>query len=758
LECAAPAALWTISIRFCLGLFLWLCLLPLASAQQRPYIGFVYPAGGQQGTTVQIRLGGQGLDGVQSVLVTGTGVSAKVVEYYRRFSNEELRLVNEQLALLRREGISDTDLDEVVMAQKPLMASDNADMDAEKPAAKAAAKVNSDAAQQWIDKIEKRTSEHVVNPDCPSIASLVMVEVTIAPNADPGDREIRLVTLKGVSNPLGFYVGQLPEVSRKPMRTASLQVLGKEAQALRQRLPGDIEDEVKLPCTLNGQIASGEVNRYRFEARRGQQLVMVTHARQLVPFIADAVPGWFQPVLTLYDAQGKEVAYADDYRFQPDPVMLYSVPKDGQYVLEVRDGLYRGREDFVYRISLGELPFITSVFPPGCPAKTPLSPELKGWNLKGAEPVRLPPGAEPGIHRLTVARKGMVSNPVPFALDELPETLEQEPNPAPANAQKLTLPVILNGRIGARDDWDVFQFAGRSNDLVAVEVWARRLDSPLDSVIKLTDSAGHLLALNDDYEDLASGINTHHADSRLLVRLPQTGTFYVHLGDTARQGGEEYVYRLRLSAPQPDFDLRVVPSSVSLRSNSTATLTVYAQRRDGFAGSIKLALKDPPPGFSATPVTLTGTQMVARLNLKAKLISTPEPVSLSLVGTVKTDGRDVQRLALPAEDQMQAFLWRHLVPAKDLKALVFDPAYQPPNKRPLPARAAPVPPTNAPVIVAAVPATNSPAGSTNAVPASPKFTPQQVAGRLRQLKQLYEEGMLTDSFYLEKVAECEAAQ
>ena len=38
-----------------------------------------------------------------------------------------------------------------------------------------------------------------------------------------------------------------------------------------------------------------------------------------------------------------------------------------------------------------------------------------------------------------------------------------------------------------------------------------------------------------------------------------------------------------------------------------------------------------------------------------------------------------------------------------------------------------------------------------------KFSKQQVAGRLQQLKYLHEEGLLTDKFYNEKVAECEAA-
>ena len=35
-----------------------------------------------------------------------------------------------------------------------------------------------------------------------------------------------------------------------------------------------------------------------------------------------------------------------------------------------------------------------------------------------------------------------------------------------------------------------------------------------------------------------SGVNTHHADSYLMVKLPADGTYYVHLGDTPRHGGE----------------------------------------------------------------------------------------------------------------------------------------------------------------------------------------------------------------------------
>jgi hypothetical protein len=556
------------------------------------------------------------------------------------------------------------------------------------------------------------------------------------------------------------------------MVTAVQQVLGKEAQALRKRLPGDEEDRISLPSTVNGQMASGEVHQYSFEARRGQRLVISTLGRALVPFIADAVPGWFQPVLALYDSGGKEVAYDDDYRFKPDPTILYEVPKDGEYTFTIRDGLYRGREDFVYRITIGEMPFISSLFPLGAPASAPIKPEIRGWNLEGAELSSLPANAQPGVYSLTAKRKGFVSNPMPFALDKLPEVLEQEPNNTPATAQKVTLPVIINGRIDNPDDRDVYEFEGRSNDLVVAEIRARRLDSPLDSVLRLTDATGKLLAFNDDREDPGAGLNTHHADSYLLVRLPVDGAYYVHIGDTARQGGEEYSYRLRISPPQPDFELRVVPSSLSLKSNSSGALTVYAERKDGFAGPIKLGLRDAPPGFAAAPAILTATQTVGRLNLKTSLTATHEPVALTVFGSGKAGEQDISHSAVPAEDRMQAFLWRQLVPAKDLQVMVFDPGYQPPPKRIAPPRPPHVADTNSPILTNVVVGTNTvvgtkvPAGTnsaagTNLLAAAatkPKFTKQQVAGRLRQLKLLFEEGMFTTEFYNEKVAECEAAE
>ena len=85
--------------------------------------------------------------------------------------------------------------------------------------------------------------------------------------------------------------------------------------------------------------------------------------------------------------------------------------------------------------------------------------------------------------------------PRAFRPRHAPECLEQEPNDDPAEAQPVTLPVIVNGRIDRPGDCDVFRFEGRAGQKIVAEVDARKLDSPLDSVLKLTDADGRQLAV-----------------------------------------------------------------------------------------------------------------------------------------------------------------------------------------------------------------------------------------------------------------------
>ena len=637
-------------LAFCLALFPFPAL-----AQNVPHAAYVFPAGGQQGTTVQVALGGQFLPNVTDVFVSGSGIEAKVADYIRPMNAMQATQLRDRMQELQKLPMNVAVFQEMVDIRSKLLIFN---------------------------------SKRLISP---VLAETVTLQIAIAPDAAPGRRELRVASPQGLSNPLVFCVGQLPEFTKNetiemvppPANQAPSQAV---VNQVRIEQPAT-NTEITLPATVNGRIkpglgtpqqqgrqgqpfTPGRSDRYRFQARHGQELVMVASARELMPYLADAVPGWFQADLTLYDASGHEVAYNDDYRFHPDPVIHFTVPNDGEYAVEIKDALYRGREDFVYRIAIGELPFVTSAFPLGGQAGAKTNVELTGWNLPVHQVVMDGQAKAPGIYPLATHREELLSNSLPFLLDALPEALEKEPHQTAATAQRVKLPVIVNGRIDRPGEWDVFRFEGKVGQAMVAEVYARRLESPLDSVLRLTDATGKQLALNDDCDDPGEGLETHHADSRIAATLPANGTYYLYLGDIQQKGGPEYAYRLRISAPRPDFELRVTPSAINTNGGMTVPVTVHALRKDGFSDEIRLALRDAPKGFVLAGAVLPAGQDRVRLTLTAPLPAQQKPFTLNLEGRATIDGHEVKRQAVPAEDMMQAFFYRHLVPANDLKVAV----------------------------------------------------------------------------------------
>jgi hypothetical protein len=609
---------------------LWLAIGSSAMAQGDPHIGYVYPAGGRQGTTFEATVGGRYLNAT-TVCFSGEGVSATIIKQERQVTPTEQKELRETLSKIqekRKQG-------EPVTSEEARTAED---------------------IKQKLTNFGRRLTN-------PSLGEFITLQVTVTPTAAPGNREIRLATPSGLSNPLVFNVGEVPEFSKKVWKD-----IPKAKQSMDPELdPKPPEKRITLPITLNGQIPPGGVDRYRFQAKEGQKLVVVVRARELIPFISDAVPGWFKATVALYDAKGEELAFTDDYQFHPDPVLFYKVPANGDYVVEIKDELYRGREDFVYRVSLGELPFVTGVFPLGGRIGTQTNVAATGWNLPFDQmPLDLR-GKAPGIHPLL--QRGLANRVVVMA-DTLPECFAKEPSDTAGSPQPVTLPLIINGRINQPGHMDVFRFDGKAGEQIVAEVYARRLDSPLDSVLILTDANGKQIAFNDDYEDKGSGLNTHYADSYLAATLPSAGAYFVHIGDTQHGGGDTYSYRLRISAPRPDFELRVTPSSLNVHGGASVPLTVHALRKDGFTGAIELRLKDVPEGFTLTGARVPENQDKVRFTLNAPP-SAIEPFNLHIEGYATIQGREAVRPAVPADDMTQAFAYRHLVPAQELKVAVF---------------------------------------------------------------------------------------
>ena len=408
------------------------------SNPREPHIGYLYPAGGRQGTSFQVNAGGQFLRGVREVQVSGKGVHAEVKYYLRPIrplDGLQRRLLQSKIrdrraVLMSEARKAETGKGKAAPTPKPTPTPKREDFPSTLTLPE----------HPLLDNIHKLSLRELFQVETeflpamrrqvnPQISEVAMLDVTIDPKAAPGAREVRLVTPAGLTNPMIFQVGVLPERNEAEPNEGPVKV------ALDPVAP------LEAPVTVNGQIMPGDVDRFRFKARKGEQVVLEAQARRLVPYLADAVPGWFQATLAVFDAKGREVAFADDDRFEPDPVLTCRIPADGEYEVEIRDSIYRGREDFVYRMTLidgsdkGQRGVLATL------RKSP-------WGNAAA---RRPAGGAPEIG-------------------------DAEPNSSAREAQPIELPRIINGRISEAGDVDIFRFAGKAGGEVVAEVFARRIN------------------------------------------------------------------------------------------------------------------------------------------------------------------------------------------------------------------------------------------------------------------------------------------
>ncbi|QDU58814.1 PPC domain-containing protein [Aeoliella mucimassa] len=611
-------------------------------AQKDPHVGYIFPAGGQRGTTVTATVGGQYLQGVDAGYVSGDGIEVRIVKHIKPIPNNVLNMLRQKQRELTKQVREKELTDEQAIEQFIEFAKSKKQPDLTPEKFKELDAAIRDPKRQENAQLEEQ----------------VIVEFSIDSGASLEPRELRLRTPKGLTNPVVFQVSQYPEY-----------VESKEDDALEQVLL-----KAKLPLVINGQILPGDVDSYRFRLRKRTQLVAKVEARSLIPYLADAVPGWFQATLSLQDINGAEGAYSDDDAFDPDPLIQLNIPQTAEYVLEIHDAIYRGREDFVYRITVGEVPRVQSIFPLGCHAGESITLHLTGWNLEQGEVPFDAGQLSAGELPFTSTQNARQTNPRPLVVGELPEALEVEPNNTSEEANLLTLPVVVNGQITAPADLDCFAFQGTKGDQLVAEVTARRIGSPLDSILKLQAPDGTMVAANDDFEDRGAGLTTHQADSLISFTLLQDGEHTLSLGDAQGRGGVNFGYRLRVSHPQPDFALRVVPSSLSAVVGTKVPITVYALRKDGFDGAIKLALHDLPEGFQLSSEEIPADVDKVELTLRVPKQPTKDPRKLLLEGTAELEGQPITHQAIPADDQMQAFLYRHLTPAKECLIMVRDRA------------------------------------------------------------------------------------
>lgn len=310
----------------------------------------------------------------------------------------------------------------------------------------------------------------------------VRLAITVRPDVDPRTYAFRIRT------PLGTT----------PLRTLAIGTLDEVAEVEPNDAPSAAQ-ALTLPITVNGRIQeAGDVDFYRFEAHAGQQIVMTIASQSL--------GGQLDSVLDLSGADGTPLAKNDDASWQTrDSRLIYTIAKSGPHTLRVTDALGNGNggrnNNFFYRLTIGELPLVTNVFPLGGTLKSTRTFSLEGANLPA--PTSLSPATrDTSFHTATQtdvvplavrAADGRLLNELRVARGRYPEVAEVDLRSGSALGQRITLPATINGRIDRRKNGssaDTFRFSARKGQQIIFAVAAERLGSPLDAVLDIRDARG----------------------------------------------------------------------------------------------------------------------------------------------------------------------------------------------------------------------------------------------------------------------------
>jgi hypothetical protein len=600
----------------------------------QPRIGYVFPAGSAKGSVQSVIVGGQFLKDAKSVHVSGKGVTAVIVRY-KMSPVQELELASSRYYFEREKfDAAVPDKNGVLVIKDTAKGRVWTRFELQKLSAR-------------MKALERIVFDPKRQPNA-QIGETLALEITVAQDAEPGDHEIRVLTSDGLSNPLIFQVGEFPEVRD-------------DWRFLPNACP-------VLPAVLNGQILPGDQDRFIFTAQKGKRIVFDVRARSLNPYLADAVPGWIQAVAAVYDMNGAELAYEDDFGIDPDPVLCFEAPSNGSYVFEIRDAIYRGREDFVYRVVAGELAFVTNIFPLGGEAGAKNAIRVSGYNLPWDRIEFTTPKSTGAMDLSKLDEYRSLTRPLIYETENMAQRLESQ-----GTEQPIVLPVALDGVISARDEVDVYPIRLKAGQTVTAEVRARRLGSRLDPILRIRDASGTELAVNDDTPDPMAGLTTHQADSFLKFSAPSNGIYDIEIADVQESGGPNHSYRLLIREPVQDFQILCMPSAINIPQGGSAVLSVLVKRMGGFIGEVRIRPEGLTNSFRIQPAIFPAGSDRADFTLSALPGTAPGVYPVSFSGYAQIGGEQVVRKAVPAEDMMQAFLWRHLVPRAESLVAVAAP-------------------------------------------------------------------------------------
>jgi hypothetical protein len=417
-------------------------------------------------------------------------------------------------------------------------------------------------------------------------ATKVRVKLEIPKEVPIGYYGIRLATKHGISNLRLFCIDDLLQV---------IETTGNQTKAMAQAVP--------VPCVVLGRADAEASDFFKFPAKAGQRISF--------DVIGHRLGSAFDPQITLYDAKTERElpgGHSNDAPgLQTDARLTYTFKDAGDYLIEVRDVMFRGGPDFVYRVRIGDFPCATTPIPMALKRGSKLPVRFAGTTVDGVAPVEVTAPADPQTSVVWVAPRsaaGLQGWPVPLTLSNIDEVVEQEPNNEPAKANRVPVPGAVTGTIQEKGDIDYFAFTLKKDQRYLIDAHTHEFGSPAEVYMVLKDAAGQDLGRTDptkaphlDFTAKADG------DVRLHVE---------HLHHSI-WGGPTETYRISIVPFEPTFDLSVGIDRYDVPQGGLSVAIVNAAR-NGYDGPIEVnVLGHPgvtgqaviPPGQASVILPLT---------------------------------------------------------------------------------------------------------------------------------------------------------
>ena len=409
------------------------------------------------------------------------------------------------------------------------------------------------------------------------------VEAKLAISADCrlGFHPVRLRTTTGITRVRTFHVGALSEINEiEPNSDFS------NPQA------------IELDVTVNGVIKTEDVDYFVIEANQGERITAEIEGLRLGRT-------FFDPHIAILNSERFELAGSDDTALlAQDGVASIVVPEDGKYIVSVRDSSFGGNDASTYRLHIGRFPRPLAVMPPGGRPGETIDVTWLG-DVAGDWPEQLVLPTDPPAAFGIFAKDelGIAPSWNLLRVNELENVVEIEPNDLFKEATPTKAPASFCGVIGVPGDVDHFRFAAKKGQVFDVHTYARRLGSPLDSLVRVRHVEGKYaqVAANDD--------NVGKPDSNVRFTAPADGDYDIEIRDHLRGGGPYFTYRIEVTPPKPKVEVtlaerrRWVATKIELPRGNRTALLVNAARRD-FGGPLSIALDNLPTGVTVEAPTM----------------------------------------------------------------------------------------------------------------------------------------------------------